>query len=55
MGIAVMKGLRFVGTQELCLEAWKRSHMGCAALLSGRFAEVQKFCFQTAKLSDMRL
>ena len=37
MGIAVMKRLRFADTQELCFEAWKRSHMGCAALICGRF------------------
>ena len=37
MGTAVMKRLRFADTQELCFEAWKRSHMGCAALICGRF------------------
>ena len=27
--------------------------MGCAALLCGRYADVQEFCFQTAKRTDM--
>ncbi len=35
-----MKGLRFADTQESCFEASKRSHMGCAALLCGRFDDV---------------
>ena len=35
--VAVLKRLRFADTQELCFEAWKRSHMGCAALICGRF------------------
>ena len=49
MGYADMKGLRFRDTQELCFDAWKRSYMGCAALLCGRFAYVQEFSFQNVK------
>ena len=41
-GIAVMKGLRFVGTKETCFDAWKLSHMGYAALLCGLFGDVQE-------------
>ena len=52
MGIAVMIGLRFAYTQETCFEAWKRSHMGCAALC-GRFADVQELRFKPEKRSDM--
>ena len=48
-----MKGLRFVGTQESCFETWKSSHMGCAALLCGRFACVQELRFKTENRSDM--
>ena len=53
MGNAVMKGLRFADTQELCFEAWKRSNMACSAMLCGRFADSQKSCFQASKRSNM--
>ena len=53
MGIVVMKGLRFVGTQETCFETWNSSHVGCAALLCGRFACVQELRFKTENRSDM--
>ena len=43
-----MKGLRFAHTQESCFEAWKRSHMGCAALLCRRFADAQESCIHAA-------
>ena len=42
MGTAVMKRLRFADTQESCFEDWKRSHMGCAALIFGRFDDAQE-------------
>ena len=45
-----MKGLGFAGTQESCFEAWKRSHMCCAALLCGRFADVQELHFKHEKV-----
>ncbi len=51
---AVMKGLRFANnTQETCFEAWKRSHIGCSAMLCGRFADSQKSRFQASKRSNM--
>ena len=53
MGIAVMKGLRFAGNQESCLETWKRSHMVYAALLCGRFDDAQKSLIQVAKRSNV--
>ena len=46
MGTAVMKRLRFADTQESCFEAWKRSHMGCAALICGRFYDAQELRFR---------
>ncbi len=49
MSISVMKGLRFAGTKESCFEAWKRLHVGCAALLCGRFADVQELRFKPEK------
>ena len=52
MGNAVMKELRFADTQELCFEAWERSHMACSALLCGRFADSQKSRFQASKRSN---
>ena len=45
MGNAVMKGLRFAHTQELCFEAWKRSSIACSALLCDRFTDSQKSRF----------
>ena len=48
-----MKGLRHADTQESCIEAWKRSHMDCAALLRGRFADSQESRFQDSKRSNM--
>ena len=53
MRFAVMKGLRFAETQESCFEAWKRLHMGCAALLCRRFADAQESCTQAANRSKM--
>ncbi len=53
MGNAVMNGLRFADTQELCFEAWKRSDIACSALLCGRFADSQKPRFQFSKRSYM--
>ena len=53
MGTAVMKGLRFADTQELCFEYWKRSNMACSALLCCRFADSQKSRFQASKRSNM--
>ncbi len=49
----VIKGLRFADTQESCFEPWKRSHMGCSALLFGQFADSQESRFQVSKRSDM--
>ena len=46
MGSAVMKRLRFTDTQESCFEAWKRSHMGCAALICGPFYDAQESRFR---------
>ena len=48
-----MKELRFAYTQETCFEAWKRSHMGCYALLCGRLADSQESRFQTSKRTNM--
>ena len=45
MGIAVMKGLRFVDTQESCFEVSKRSYFVCAAVLCGRYSDVQELRF----------
>ena len=53
MGFAVMKGLRFGDTQESCFETWKRSYMGCAALLCGRFADAQESRIQAANRSKI--
>ena len=50
---AVMKGLRFANTQHSCFEAWKRSYMGCFALLCGRFDDSQESRFQATKRSNM--
>ena len=41
-----MKGVGFAGTQESYFEAWKRSHMGCAALICGRFDDAQESRFR---------
>ena len=49
---AFMKGLRFADTQELCFEAWKRSHLPCSALLCGRFADSQESRFQASESSN---
>ncbi len=49
----IIKGLRIVDTRETCFEAWKSSHMGCFALVCGRFADSRKSCFQASKLSNM--
>ena len=45
----VIKGLRFADTQESCFEPWKRSHMGCSALLCCRFVDSQESRFQASK------
>ena len=49
----VMRGLRFANTRELCFEAWKRSYMGCSALLCVRFDDYQDSRFQVTKRSNM--
>ena len=51
MGIADMKGLRFADTQESCFGAWNSSHMGCAALLCGRFDDAQEPRIEVANRS----
>ena len=48
-----MKELRFANTQESCFETWKRSYMGCSALLCCRFDVSQESCFQASKRSNM--
>ena len=53
MGNAVKKELRFADTQESCFEAWKRSHMGCCALLCCRFDDFQETRVQASKRSNM--
>ncbi len=53
MGNEVIERLRFADTQELCFEAWKRSHMSCSDLLCGRYADSQKSRFQASKRSNM--
>ena len=53
MCIAIIKGLRFADTLESCFEVWKRSHMGCSALLLGQFADSQESLFQASKRSNM--
>ena len=49
----IMKGLRFVDTQESCFEAWKLSHLTCFALLCDQFADSQISRFQASKRSNM--
>ena len=39
--------------QESCIDAWKRSYMGCSSLLCGRFADSQESRFQASKRSNM--
>ena len=53
MGFAVTKGLRYGDAQVSCFEAWKRSHMVCAALICGRFTDAQAWCIQAANRSKM--
>ena len=53
MGIAVVKELGFVDSQESCFQTSKRSNMGSAVVVGGQSPDIQKFCFQTAKRSDM--
>ena len=53
MDFPVMKGLRFADTQESCFEVWKCSHMRCAALLCGRFADAQESRIQPANRTKM--
>ena len=48
-----MKRLGFDDTQDLCFEDWKRSHIGCSALLYGRFAHSQESRVQASKYSNM--
>ena len=43
----------FADTRETYFEAWKRSQIGCSALLCGRFAESQESRFQAMKCSNM--
>ena len=51
MGNAVMKGLHFADTQELCFEAWKHSYIASSALLCGQLAYSQKSRFLALKRS----
>ena len=44
-----MKGIGFTGAQVSCFAAWKSSHLGCAALLCGRFADVQELRFKNER------
>ena len=44
-----MKGL----PQKSCIDAWKRSYMGCSSLLCGRFADSQESRLQASKRSNM--
>ncbi len=53
MGNAVMKGLHFADTQELCFEAWKSSYIACSALLCGQFSDSQKSRFLASKHTNM--
>ena len=48
-----MKILRFADFQETRLQASKLSNMGSALLLGRRCANIEEFCFQTAKHSVM--
>ena len=48
-----MKHLRFVDSQESRFQASKRSNLGCAALLCGRFAYAQESSIQAANRSKM--
>ena len=41
-----MKRLGTDDTQDSCFEDWKRSHMGCSALLCGGFADSQNRVFR---------
>ena len=50
---AIIKELRFANSQESCFEAWKRSHMGCSALLCCRFDDSQESRFQASKRSNI--
>ena len=43
----------FANTQESCFETWKRSYMGCSALLCCRFDVSQESRFQASKRSNM--
>ena len=53
MGSAVIKGIRFADSQELCFEAWKRSYNACSAHLCGQFSDSQKSRFQASKRTNM--
>ena len=48
-----MKELRFANTQESFFETWKRSYMGCSALLFCRILDSQESRFQASKRSNM--
>ena len=49
MGSADMRGLRFVGVQELRFQAWKHSYMSIAVMQSGGFADAQEFTFSNCE------
>ena len=53
MGSIFMKGLRFADYKESRFQASKRSNMGSAVLVRGRYIDIQDIIFQGAKLSDM--
>ena len=48
-----MKGLRFADSQKSRFQTSKRSNMGSSVLEGGGTANINEFCFQAAKLSDM--
>ena len=48
-----MKGRRFADSQESRFQISKRSYMGSAGQIGGWSADIEEFCFQCAKRSDM--
>ena len=53
MSNAVLQECRLAIAQESRFLAANRSNMDSSVLLDGRSADVQEFCFQTAKRSDI--
>ncbi len=53
MRSAFIKGPPFGDTKEWFFEAWKRSHMGCSALLCCRFVDFQESRFQDSKRQNI--